>query len=172
MVRLAVWGINLLLLLLHLPVLYSARLYGEYLYLLLIVLYSAGLHWEFIYYYICTTCTCIFCSLFAALPFIYMCALYLKYTFLFIFSHFDLNSVWINKSQFATDTFVLIIQTMQPQVRYLAIQCLLAHLDSKTSTEYQLKNGILNVLSSCVGVATDGSIGQCSLLSLLLIYYY
>ncbi|XP_003388363.1 PREDICTED: protein EFR3 homolog B-like [Amphimedon queenslandica] len=76
-----------------------------------------------------------------------------------VLCHFDLNSVWINKSQFATDTFVLIIQTMQPQVRYLAIQCLLAHLDSKTSTEYQLKNGILNVLSSCVGVATDGSIG-------------
>ena len=56
---------------------------------------------------------------------------------------------------------------MQPQVRYLAIQSLLAHLDSKTSTEYQLKNGILNVLSSCVGVATDGSIGGYSLH-----YYY
>lgn len=67
--------------------------------------------------------------------------------------------MWLNETQFATNTFVLIIRTMQSQVCYLAIQALLTHLDSKPGNQQQLKSGILEVLSSCVGVATDGSIG-------------
>ena len=51
---------------------------------------------------------------------------------------------------------------MQPQVRYLAIQALLAHLDNKHGNEKQIKSGILEVLSSCVHVAADGSIGKFS----------
>ena len=73
--------------------------------------------------------------------------------------HFDLSGVWLKEGRFATDSFVLIIQTMQPQVRYLAIQALLSHLDAKTKQEQQLKCAILEVLSCCVGVAADGSIG-------------
>lgn len=74
-------------------------------------------------------------------------------------SHFDLNGLWFENIQFAIHTFVLIIKTMQPQVRYLAIQALLSHLESKPSSQKYVKKGILEVLSSCVGVATDGSIG-------------
>ena len=49
---------------------------------------------------------------------------------------------------------------MQPQVRYLAIQILLSHVDSKARVERQLKRSILEVLSRCVGVASDESIGN------------
>ena len=49
---------------------------------------------------------------------------------------------------------------MQPQVRYLVIQALLGHIDTKSGNEGQLKGVILEVLSRCVGVAADESIGQ------------
>lgn len=76
-----------------------------------------------------------------------------------VLEHFDLSNIWLEDSQFAAETFVLITSTMQPQVRYLAIQILLSHVDSKARVERQLKRSILEVLSRCVGVASDESIG-------------
>jgi hypothetical protein len=67
--------------------------------------------------------------------------------------------VWLSQEQFATDTFVFIIKTMQPQARYLAIKSLLSHLDSKSGNDKETKIAILKVLSSCVSIAADESIG-------------
>lgn len=80
--------------------------------------------------------------------------------FTFDCRHFDYSSVWIEDGSFAADTFVTITNTMQTQVRYLVIQALLGHIDTKSGSERQLKGVILEVLSSCVGVAADESIGQ------------
>ena len=73
--------------------------------------------------------------------------------------HFDLSNVWLEEHQFAADTFTAITNTIQAQVRYLVIQALLAHVDTKTGPERQLKGVILDVLSRCVGIAADESIG-------------
>ena len=70
--------------------------------------------------------------------------------------HFDLSNVWLQEHQFAADTFTTITQA---QVRYLVIQALLAHVDTKTGPERQLKGMILDVLSRCVGIAADESVG-------------
>ena len=55
---------------------------------------------------------------------------------------------------------MLIIKVMQPQSQYLVIQALLAHVESKVGEKAAIKQNILEVLSQCVGVAADGSIGK------------
>ena len=126
-----------------------------------------------------------------------------------IHRHFDLNNIWLQDYQFASDISILITQTMQvwrcssvpfflltlspffvfswdpfllefcssllfsffrvyyflrlsyqPQFRYLAVQALLSHLDGKLVEERKLKRAILEVLSKCVAIAADGSIGE------------
>lgn len=83
-----------------------------------------------------------------------------KLILFFVFRHFDYCNVWLEDGKFAEETFIIITSTMEPQVRYLVIQSLLSHVDAKSNTEKQLKGVILNVLSRCVGVAADESIGM------------
>ena len=74
--------------------------------------------------------------------------------------HFDLNELWTKKREFAAGVFVLIVETMQKQDRYKAIQSLVDHLDAKAKESCDLKQGILDTLSQCVAVAADGSLGE------------
>ena len=74
--------------------------------------------------------------------------------------HFDYSNVWLEDASFAANTFVTITSTMQPQARYLVIQALLGHVDTKSGSERGLKGVILEALSRCVGVAADESIGE------------
>lgn len=91
----------------------------------------------------------------------------------FIPRHFDYCNVWLEDSRFAEDTFIIITNTMESQVRYLVVQSLLSHVDTKSGTEKQLKGVILNVLSRCVGVAADESIGRVwSIIILILLMVY
>lgn len=53
-----------------------------------------------------------------------------------------------------------IVETMQKQDRYRAIQALMDHLDAKAKESCDLKQGILDTLSQCVAVAADGSLGE------------
>lgn len=86
-----------------------------------------------------------------------------------ILQHFDHHKLWEatveSGDRFATNTFKIVMYSIQSQLSYTVVQTLMSHLDATSESEtpaesmIKVRTGIMNVLNEIISISVTESIG-------------